>query len=134
MLREYRTLLEPLGSTTHPASSQVWQATGASWLGDQSSMFSPFFGWAAIWGDLGWLGLFSFMAIWFVVWQRLCFDDLSRFLVLTVLVFGLIFTQMEEPGYMLYVALLIGLRWQEHYFRVRNTLVEGSKEATNSLD
>ena len=125
MLREYRALLEPLGSTVHPASSQVWQATGASWLGDQSSMFSPFFGWAAVWGDLGWLGLLSFIAIWFVVWQRLCFDDLSKFLVLTVFVFGLIFTQMEEPGYMLYVAMLLGLRWQEHYLEKRIKIAAG---------
>ncbi|MGB7440877.1 MAG: hypothetical protein WA919_07405 [Coleofasciculaceae cyanobacterium] len=114
MLREYDSLLEPLGSTTHPASIAIWQAVAASWLGDQSSMFSPLFGWAGIWGDLGWLGLGSFLYIWFVVWHRLCFDDISRFLVLTPFAFGLIFTQMEEPGYMLYVASIIGLRWQEH--------------------
>jgi hypothetical protein len=134
MLRVYGSLLKPLGSTSHPATSQVWQATGASWLGNQSSMFSPLFGWAGIWGDLGWLGLFSFLAIWFVVWQRLCFDDLSKFMVLTVLVFGLIFTQMEEPGYMLYVAMLLGFRWQEHYFKQRSR-IEASKELnlTDSL-
>jgi hypothetical protein len=34
-------------------------------------------------------------------------------MILSVLLFGLIFTQMEEPGYMLTVASLIGLRWQE---------------------
>ena len=113
MLAKYANLLEPLGSTTHPASRAVWQAVGKSWLGDQSSMFSPFFGWAAIWGDLGWLGLGTFFYIWFVVWRRLCFDDVSKFLALTPLVFGLIFTQMEEPGYTIYVATIIGLRWQE---------------------
>jgi hypothetical protein len=48
-----------------------------------------------------------------VVWRRFCFDDISRFLVLTPLVFGLIFTQMEEPGYMCYVTTIIGLRWQQ---------------------
>jgi hypothetical protein len=113
MLREYESILSPLGSTIHPASIAVWTAVGESWLGDQSSMFSPLFGWAGIWGDLGLLGLFSFLGIWAVVWFRLCFDDVSRFFVLTVLVFGLIFTQMEEPGYMNYVASLIALRWQE---------------------
>lgn len=117
MIREYSALLEPLGSTRHPASSQVWQAVGASWLGSQSSMFSPLFGWAGIWGDLGWLGLASFIYTWFVVWRRLCFDDLSKFLVLTVFVFGLVFSQMEEPGYMLYVAMILGVRWQEYYFK-----------------
>ncbi|MGF1491709.1 MAG: hypothetical protein ACFBSC_04500 [Microcoleaceae cyanobacterium] len=117
MVWQYDFLLQPLGSTTHPASIAVWRAVGESWLGDQSSMFSPFFGWAGIWGDLGWLGLASFIYIWFVVWQRICFDDVSKFLALTPLIFGLILTQMEEPGYMLYVATILGLRWQEHHCR-----------------
>jgi hypothetical protein len=116
MLGKYSDLLGPLGSTIHPASAAVWKAVAESWLGDQSSMFSPLFGWAAIWGDLGWLGLISFLYIWFVVWRRLCFDDVSKFLALTPLVSGFIFTQMEEPGYMIYVAAIIGLRWHEHQY------------------
>jgi hypothetical protein len=116
MLGKYSDLLGPLGSTIHPASAAVWKAVAESWLGDQSSMFSPLFGWAAIWGDLGWLGLISFLYIWFVVWRRLCFDDVSKFLALTPLVSGFIFTQMEEPGYMIYVAAIIGLRWHGHQY------------------
>jgi hypothetical protein len=114
MLENYKDLLSPLGATVHPASAAIWKAVAASWLGDKSSMFSPLFGWAGIWGDLGFLGLGSFIYIWFVVWRRLCFDDISRFFVLTVFVFGLVFSQMEEPGYMLYVTLIIGLRWHEY--------------------
>lgn len=120
MLESYWNLLGPLGATVHPASHAVWQAVVASWLGSQSSMFSPLFGWAGIWGDLGFLGLASFLYIWFVVWNRLCFDDLSRFFVLTILVFGLIFSQMEEPGYMIYMATLIGLRWHEYQYLKQN--------------
>lgn len=116
MLREYAFILRPLGATSHPASGAVWQAVGASWLGDQSSMFSPLFGWAGIWGDLGLLGLGSFLSIWFVVWHKLCFDDISKFMVLCPLSFGLIFTQMEEPGYMIYLSYLVVLRWQEYHF------------------
>lgn len=113
MLREYEALLAPLGSTTHPASRAVWVAVGASWLGDQSSMFSPLFGWAGIWGDLGFLGLGAYLYLWFLVWCYLCSDDFSRFLILSVFAFGLVFSQMEEPGYMLFVVSLIGLGWQE---------------------
>lgn len=114
MLKEYEALLRPLGPTIHPASGAVWGEVGKSWLGDQSSMFSPLFGWAGIWGDLGFLGLGSFIYIWFVVWRRLCVNDVSRFFVLTICAFGLVFSQMEEPGYMLYVTSLIGVMWQEH--------------------
>ena len=117
MLKEYEDLLTPLGSTRHPASSAVWAAAAASWLGNQSSMFSPLFGWAGIWGDLGFLGLGAYLYLSFIVWQKLCLDDFSKFLLLSVFVFGLIFSQIEEPGYMLTVACLIGLRWQEHRCR-----------------
>ena len=33
--------------------------------------------------------------------------------MLNVVVIGFILTQMEEPGYMLTVASLVGMRWQE---------------------
>jgi hypothetical protein len=111
MLRDYSNLLSPLGSTQSPVSDAVWVATGKSWLGDQSSMFSPFWGWAAIWGDLGFLGLGMYLYIWYLVW--LFCDYLSKFLMLTAFINGFIFTQMQEPGYMLFIAGLIGLRFQE---------------------
>ena len=113
MLNEYKELLAPLGPTIHPASTAVWMEVGKSWLGDQSSMFSPLFGWAGIWGDFGFLGLGSFLYIWFVVWRRICVNDISRFFVLTICAFGLVFSQMEEPGYMLYVSSLMGIMWHE---------------------
>lgn len=114
MLEEYKDLLAPLGPTIHPASASVWVQVSKSWLGDQSSMFSPLFGWAGIWGDFGWLGLGSFIYMWSVVWRRICVNDVSRFFVLNICAFGLVFSQMEEPGYMLYVTSLIGVMWQEH--------------------
>jgi hypothetical protein len=33
--------------------------------------------------------------------------------MLTIFVFGLIFSQIEEPGYTLIVASMIGLSWQK---------------------
>lgn len=114
MLLNYWNLLGPLGATIHPASAEVWSVVATSWLGDQSSLFSPLFGWAGIWGDLGGLGLISFGCIWWVVWRRFCPGDVSKFFVLTVIVFGFIFSQMEEPGYMLYVVSILGLQWHEY--------------------
>ena len=114
MLREYNDLLAPLGSTRHPASKAVWHAVGQSWLGSQSSMFSPLFGWAGIWGDIGVLGLAAYLYLAYIVWSYVCKDDLSKFFLLTVLVFGFIFSQMEEPGYMLSVSCIIGIQYQEY--------------------
>ena len=122
MLKEYESLLMPLGATTHAATRDVWRAVAESWLGDQSSMFSPLFGWAGIWGDLGWLGLGAFLYIWWLVWHYVCKDDVSKYLMLTILSFGLIFSQMEEPGYMLYVTSLIGIQWHDYRLRRQGKL------------
>jgi hypothetical protein len=117
MLYDYWDLLSPLGATKLTVSTAVWNVVGASWFGDKSSMFSPFFGWAGIWGDLGLLGLGAYLYLAFLVWRKLCLDELSKFFLLTIFVFGLIFTQMEEPGYMLFMAILIGLQWQANRCR-----------------
>lgn len=119
MLESYWSLLQPLGATMHPASKAIWQAVADSWLGDQSSLFSPLFGWAGIWGDLGLLGLAAYFYLAFLVWWHVCVVDLSKYLMLTVLVFGLIFSQLEEPGYTLFVASMIGLGWHEHRFELQ---------------
>ncbi|MFL9450732.1 MULTISPECIES: hypothetical protein [Tolypothrix] len=114
MLKDYSSLLEPLGATIHPASQAVWSfwfSPEYYWL--DSSFFAPLWGWAGIWGDLGFLGLAAYLFICSIVWCRICQDDFSRFQLLTVMIYGFIFTQMEEPGYMLSTAMLIGLAWQE---------------------
>lgn len=113
MLETYWNLLAPLGATAHPVSKEIWRAVAASWLGDQSSLFSPLFGWAGIWGDLGSLGLIAYFYMAFLVWRYVAVTELSKYLMLTVFVFGLVFSQLEEPGYTLFVATMIGLDWQD---------------------
>jgi hypothetical protein len=119
LIQENWGILGPLGATVHPASNAVRKAYFSSWLALESTGFCPLFGWAGIWGDIGFLGLAAYLFLWLVVLRYLCFDDFSKFLVFSVFVFGLIFTQMEEPGYMLYTVALIGLRWQEHQHKLR---------------
>jgi hypothetical protein len=112
MVWEYKSLLGPIGLTTSKASVAVWSAANSSWLGNKSSWFSPLFGWAGIWGDLGLAGLGTYIYLWWTVWQKACFSDLSKFFTLTILVYGLIMSQIEEPGYMLYMTGIIALCWQ----------------------
>jgi hypothetical protein len=113
MLENYWQLLGPLGATRSPASAAVWAAVSRSWLGDQSSFFSPLFGWAGIWGDYGPIGLAVYIYLAALVWRYVCIDDFCKYLMLCVFSFGLVFSQMEEPGYMLFIAILIALRWHE---------------------
>lgn len=118
MLPKYQNLLEPLGATIHPASGEIWSAVYSSWLGGKSSMFNPFFGWAGLWGDGGLVGLGTYFFILWVIWTKICLSDVSKFLLLTICVNGLIFAQMQEPGFMLYTTLLIGLMWQQKNLKI----------------
>lgn len=111
MVRDYWSLLAPLGATVHPVSSAVRDAWTGHYL--DSSFFSPLWGWAGIWGDIGFLGLGSYLMLWTIIWTQVCKDNVSRFLVLNILVNGFIFTLMEEPGFVLTSVFLIGLRWHE---------------------
>jgi hypothetical protein len=115
ILRDYSALLAPLNTTIHPVTQEVWNFVRSNWVVQESSMFMPIFSWAGIWGDLGFLGLGAYLYLGYVVWNRLCHDDISKFLMMSMFVYGLIFTQMEEPGQSLTVATLIGLRWQEQH-------------------
>jgi hypothetical protein len=113
LLKDYWSLLAPLGATIHPVSAKTWEAGLASWLFMNSTFFSPFYGWVGMWGDIGVLGIGAYLYLNFVLWSRVCVDRISKLLILTVFLFGFMFVQTEEPGYMLSLAVLFGLRWQE---------------------
>ncbi len=114
MIKDYWDLLGPLGATKHPATAAVWDVVENSWIAHETTAAFPLFGWAGIWGDLGFVGLAAYLFLGFLVWQYFCLDGFSKFWVLATFVLGLIFTQMEEPSYMLFIASLIGLKWHEH--------------------
>lgn len=124
MVHSYRDLLEPIGLTIHQASYDVWGEASSFYIVSRSSLFSPLFGWAGIWGDLGLLGLVVYLYLAWIVWHYLCIEDFSKFLLLTVFVFGLILSQMEEPGYMLSVAAIIGLQWQKKRLTYKKRVVK----------
>lgn len=132
MFPKYSDLLAPLGATIHPSSEQVWDYVWSSWLGPASSMFSPLFGWAAIWGNIGFLGLGAYLYLGSIVWRRIGVDDFSKFSVLNVIVNGFIFSQMEEPAYMLVVAGLIALQWQER--QITKTLKQRSEYINTGIN
>jgi hypothetical protein len=120
MFGDYSQILKPLGATVSPIPEEIWRINKEHWLGPQkgSSFFAPTFGWAAIWGDFGFLGLFTYLYLCSIIWRKICIDDLSKILLLTVAAHGFLFTQMQEPGYVLSIATLISLRWHESQAKV----------------
>ena len=114
-LRDYWFILGPLGATTNPISQNTMES--CSWLCSGSTLFMPIFGWAGIWGDLGLLGVGAYLFLCYLAWQNFGLNDSLKVTLLTVFVLGFIFTQMEEPGFMLSIALIIGLAWQERQLK-----------------
>ncbi|OKH23034.1 hypothetical protein NIES593_11270 [Hydrococcus rivularis NIES-593] len=132
-IREYWTILSRLGATDPPLYDEIWKFINGNWLALTTTLVVPLFSWAGIWGDLGWVGLGVYLYLGFIVWQRLCLDDLSRFLLLTVFVYGFFLTQMEEPGFMLTIAAFIGLRWHENRSKFQNYLYERKSQLQFSV-
>ena len=112
-LRDFAAILDPLGSTRTTLGPDAMNFVANFWLTSGSSLFSPIFGWAGIWGDLGLLGLGAYLYLGYLVWKYFGLDNSLKVTLSSVFVMGLIFTQMEEPGYMLTIAYLLGLSWQE---------------------
>jgi len=116
LLPKYFGKLDLLGATISPVTAMVWDAQQGNYTSNTttgSSMFSLFFSWVGVWGDLGFVGLSIYAYSWIFVWRNFTSDNHSRFLLLTVCIFGGVYSWMEEPGYMLFVMSLIGLIWQE---------------------
>lgn len=113
---DYIDYLKPLGITSTSVTNTILTINDTHPLSNAftgSSMFALTFSWAGIWGDLGLLGLGVYLYLWFLVWQQLCLDNISKLLLLNSLVLGAIFSWLEEPSYMLFIVSLIGLQWHE---------------------
>ncbi|MEM8677343.1 MAG: hypothetical protein AAGF83_26315 [Cyanobacteria bacterium P01_G01_bin.67] len=112
-MQDYQWILAPLGATTTSIGVQSREFINSFWLAYSSSLFSPIFGWAGIWGDIGLFGLSAYIYLAYLIWQNFGLDNSLKITLLATLVLGFIFTQIEEPGYMLSLALLLGLAWQK---------------------
>jgi hypothetical protein len=112
-LVDYWSILSRFGATYTSMGTDAMKFVGGYWLTNSSSIFSPVFGWAGIWGDLGLFGLGAYLYLAYLVWQNFGLNSSLKITLLSILVLGFIFTQMEEPGYMVSIALLLGLAWHE---------------------
>jgi hypothetical protein len=119
-IRDYAAILGPLGSTTTSIGQDTADFSASFWLTGGSTMFSPFWGWIGIWGDLGLIGVGAYVYLGYLTWRHFGWNDIVKVNILNVFVIGFIFTQMEEPGYMIFVAFMFGLSYQEQ--RLKNQI------------
>lgn len=132
-LRDYSALLGPLGSTRTSIGQNAMDFVAGFWLTSGSSLFSPIFGWSGIWGDIGFLGLGSYFYLAYLTWQHFGLNDILKVTILSVFVIGCIFTQMEEPGYMIFIAFMLGLSWQEHSLQQKMRDITNKNMPLNSI-
>ncbi|MEM7592596.1 MAG: hypothetical protein AAF383_13920, partial [Cyanobacteria bacterium P01_A01_bin.83] len=123
-MQDYQWILEPLGATTTSIGIQSREFINSFWLAYSSSLFSPIFGWAGIWGDIGLVGLSAYIYLAYLIWRNFGLDNSLKITLLTTLILGFIFTQIEEPGYMLSLALLLGLAWQKKRLKFEQQLTQ----------
>lgn len=127
-IRDYAAILGPLGSTATNIGQDTALFSQGNWLTSGSTFFSPFWGWIGIWGDIGILGLVAYLYLAYLTWKHFCWNDILRVTILNVFALGFIFTQMEEPGYMVFIAFIMGLSWHEQ------RLKEQMQETTTHLE
>jgi hypothetical protein len=118
------SILSPLGATKHPLYDEMWRFINGNWIALSTTLYVPLFTWAGLWGDQGWLGVASYLYLGFVVWNYFCIDDFCKWLVLTIFLYGFFLTQVEEPGFMLSMIMIIGLRWHERRIEKQNKQIE----------
>jgi hypothetical protein len=118
LIPDYIAQLEPLGVTKSSVTAEVIRLRESNHLSSSrtgSSLWSPSFFWSGVFGDLGLAGLAGVAILWGLGWRYHAADPLARYLALNVLLFGLVYSWPEEPGYMMFVAALLGLRWQQRH-------------------
>jgi hypothetical protein len=118
LLEHYWNVLEPLGATRTDVAEAAWRASQP--YEKLSSFFATLTSWAGIFGDLGLAGLFVYARLVWLTYRRLCLDDLSRLILLGVVLLGLFFEWLEEYNFMLIVLSLLAQRW----------LAQGDREET----
>ncbi len=72
---DYWSILSPFGATYTSIGTDAIRFVSGFWLTSSSSIFSPIFGWAGIWGDLGLLGLGAYLFLAYLVWQNFGLDS-----------------------------------------------------------
>ena len=125
LIPENGDVLRGLGVSTHPATQAVRVANEASYISNPvtgSSLWALATSWVGVWGDLGFVGLAVYASLWAWTFLRVARDRMSKYLLLTLFGLGGIFVWMEEPGFVLFVATVIGLRYQRARISEREQL------------
>jgi hypothetical protein len=103
-----------LGLAPPPVTQELWALTFSNWLFASSSVWSGISSWLGLFGDLGLAGIGLYIFIFWKLWKSLAGHrrwktTLAKAVMIMAAVLGLMYSWLEEPGFTLLVALLVGL-------------------------
>jgi len=76
-----------------------------------SSIFSLYFFWGGIYGDIGFFGLICYLIFLLFLVNQNNLDKISIFIIINIFSFGLIFNWPEEPAFIFTVTILLYIRF-----------------------
>ena len=117
MLPSYSILTEGLGATQSTVTDLILAAKQDHYLSNTatgSSLFALDFTFAGVWGDYGLLGLLLYVTMLILIWKIYCKDlKAGKYLIITIFIYGIVFTWAEEPPFMFFIFAYIGYSLQQ---------------------
>lgn len=103
-----------LGLTPAPATQEILTLTQSDWLFSASSAWSGISSWLGLFGDLGLVGVAVYLWMCVHIWRalgrvRTWQSQAARASLVMAALLGGIYSWLEEPGFTMVVALLVGL-------------------------
>jgi hypothetical protein len=103
-----------LGLRSAPTTGDIWILTASDWLFSASSVWSGYSSWLGLFGDLGLAGLGLYAWTAWRIWHELRTRDgwqprVAKSVLLMCALLGALFSWLEEPGFTLLAALVVGL-------------------------
>ena len=106
--------ISALGLKTAPLTRELLDVSSHNWLWRSSSVWSPECSWFGLLGDLGFVGVALYLWMLYIAWtiagrQPGWLSSSAKGSLIALGMMGGVYTWLEEPGFTLLVALLIGL-------------------------
>jgi len=103
-----------LGLTPAPATQEILALAQSNWLIASSSAWSGISSWLGLFGDLGLVGVAVYLWLCVHIWRalgrvRTWQSQAARASLVMAALLGGIYSWLEEPGFTMVVALLVGL-------------------------
>jgi hypothetical protein len=106
----YYEYLDILSLSKNKLTESIWiyqQSNYETNTTTGSSLFSLFFFWGGIYGDIGILGVIIYLMVWFKIIKQSKDKEISLFFLINILLMGYFYNWPEEPSFIFLALVLI---------------------------